>query len=57
MSIGRVLYTKQNLRIELKSEAQDCVDCEAEVQAESTKIIEQAREKVRARKNGTPPTV
>lgn len=47
---GQLIYTKDNLRIPLKSEHQDCVDCEMEIAKEASAIQEEARARVRAKK-------
>lgn len=49
-----VIYTVANRRVELNSEDQDCEDCANEIAREASAITEEARARVRARKqNGS----
>lgn len=53
ISVGRVIYLKGSKRIALKTENDDCEDCEAEVAVEASQIQEEARARVRAKKTQT----
>lgn len=48
--VGRVIYIKNNQRIDLKNEEQDCINCEDEIAKEARDIKAEARARVRARK-------
>lgn len=48
--VGRVIYLDNNRRVDLKNENQDCDGCAKEIAQEASAIDEQARARVRARK-------
>jgi len=50
ISVGRDIYMDGNRRLDLKNENQDCDICEKEVAEEATTITEEARARVRAKK-------
>lgn len=53
ISVNRVIYVKDNQRIDLPNEDDDCVDCKGEVNQEMDRLKEEARQRVRERKQTT----
>ena len=47
---SRVIYFDDNRRIDLKKDNQDCDNCQKEIDKEAGDITEQARAKVRAKR-------
>lgn len=53
---SQLIYTIENRRIQIKEVDQDCEPCENEISQESSKIRDEARARVRARKITDVPT-